>query len=199
MIVSEGKCSEKNEHNLMSTTCSQKQFQLACYTFTYRLLRTQFWREMSLNPVQNEVHFNPYIILAHLVVHSIFKSHLIIFKGSSGEGSFAVCTSKHFPFEQYIISAPILNSMIDLFWKICSGIWGGYRWFRFVRRLSSKLLVEVGKMLLIHCLLFLCGVSYGQHNLFTCIYYITFSRRRFNKKKKNGSQLLKLITFSIFL
>ena len=31
---------------------------------------------------------------------------------------------------------------------------------------------------------FLCGISYGQRNLFTCIYYTIFSRRRFKNKKK---------------
>ena len=217
MAVSEGKYSEKNEHILMSTTCYQKQFQLACYTSTYRSLRIQFWRETSLNPVQNEVHFNPYVILVHLVAHSIFKLHLIIFKGSSGEGGFLIWTSKHFLFDifySYCSGGKSFPHQLwtvwffddffyAFFWVFCSSIWSGYRWLRFVKRLFSKLLVAVGKMLLIHCLLFLCGISYGQHNLFTCISYIIFSRRRFkNKKRKekeNGSQLLKLITFSIFL
>ena len=152
----------------MSTTCSQKRFQLACYTSTCRSLRTQFWRETSLNPVQNEMHFNPHIILVRLVVLSIFKSHLITFKDSSGEGGFVICTSKHFLFDIFYAYCSGGKSFphqlwtvwffddffYDLFWVFCISIWGGYRWLRFVERLSSKLLVALGKILLIHCLLF---------------------------------------------
>ena len=46
------------------------------------------------------------------------------------------------------------------------------KWLRFYSRLPSKLVVVVGKTLLIHCLLFLCSSSYGKHKLFPCVCYI---------------------------
>ena len=99
MVVSETVYSEKSEHNLLSTTYCQKQFLLACYTSTFKSLRTQFWHDTPLHPVHIELYFNPYVIQVHRVVYSILQSHLIVFRSSCDVWGFVICTGRHIPFD----------------------------------------------------------------------------------------------------
>ena len=129
--------------------------------------------------VQIEVHFNPYVMHVHWVVHSILQPHLIIFRSSCGTGGFVIFTGRHIPF--------------DIFHSHCSGgksfphqLWTKWQTlsecFAFHLRWVQVHPSELGP---IHCLLFLCGSGYGKHKLFACIYYTAFVRRMVKKMVVN--------------
>ena len=86
---------------------SQKQLLLACYTSTSKLLSTQFWHNTPQHSVHIEVHFNPYVIQVHQVVHLILQPHLIIYRSSCGAQGFVICAGRHIP--------------LDIFHPHCSG------------------------------------------------------------------------------
>ena len=110
----------------MSTTYCQKQFLLTYYTSTSKSLRTQFWHNTPLHLVHIKVHFNPYVIQVHRVVHSTLQPYLIIFRSSCGAGGFVICTGRHIPFDIFHPIVQVVNHFCTNFeqcWKMVANFW----------------------------------------------------------------------------